>query len=383
MRSIRLNDGCVLIIDDLKEVKIIREIGGKVKREIRRIKTEPVEDEEEEEEEDREFQPPRPIVFQRQENASVNREIVIKQEVPDPDPEPETRQDEQPPTDTSIQTQAMQTQAIQTQAIPLDKEELIICCQASKRQILTFQRVYQEASAENQREELWEICNGIADPTSGKLEVLKGITTVSLERNETILIVADNEQVLNDLYDYGERNFNGSCEILITAWDVQETAKTGGFKAVFACTSLLPTLKDSGMTVHRSIVYENFSTEKTLPGINEITTGPVYHLIICGSIEERVLQVRYNLCPDGCNEEEFLNSQGDFLASETHKLLDCDCLKEDEVPVKRVRVDIINQEELKNWQHIPGGDDHKEEHFQVGFRFCYFVFRDKLNELIC
>lgn len=384
-KSMRLKEDSEIIIEP-KEVKIIRELGtrsGEPEPNRSWNSSEPI---------FREFQPPRMVAVP----VPSTSKVIIKEEKidvtrvkiePGMDGHPSSdRHDHQP-----LQFQATEEdKAVTTQEVPLDLEEMVIYCRAAQRQRMLFDEIYEQieqlpagADANELLEELQDCCNGpitTSCDVSGKLTVLHGIVQGALALKECVLIIGVTEPIIDDLLNFCADKFNGLYRWLATDEDAAELTKSRGSMVVITTVDLLDSIVKHRVLINRTIVYEAFLPDvQVSKSLAEITRGPIYHLLICGSIEERLFQMTFKIVPD--NEEGLarLRSPGDYDHAETHKLLDCDCQDEDDEEedlsiTQRWEQNTRRLEgnELRDsWEHIRGKD--QRDHFQVS-RFYFVTF---------
>lgn len=390
--GMRLEEGFEIIMEP-KEVKIVHELGRPNKRQEetgkRSLILPPVE-----------FKPPRQNHFQRQRCPSPNsslrafepercdiKRIKVESEEEDDDDQAQSQEHFPIPIPVIKEEPANIASQVLPTADPLDRQEIILFCRPSNRQWINFAKIYQEldeldsdADPVELLTDLQDSCNGpinqsTAADVSGKLTVLRGIVQGALHRNECVMIIADNSDVLNDLFEFSNRTFD-KPSFLITEEEEevrQVAARKEGSKVIITSVAHLEAMHNHRLSLHCTIIYENLAPDDQITeSLAEITRGPVYHLLICGSIEERLFQMKHRIIADDEEGLKQLRIPGNFEDAETHSLLRCDCLggsaEDDELSMSH-RVNWKEEvDDLKtNWLHIPGDSlgQEDEDHLHV------------------
>lgn len=297
---------------------------------------------------------------------------------------------EDPPPPPKLSTPAKIIQDPIPQVAPLTYQEIVIFCRPSSRQISTFDSIYKDIKGAPDSaipqliEDLQENCNGpinTSNEDSGKLSVLLGLVESSLTRNESVLIVANTEDVLVDLLEICSHKFDKPSFLLEE--DVAQMIRHTGPKICIANSVCIDEVKKNHLIFHRGIAYEYQDFDK----IKQIIQGPIYTLLVSGSIEERQYQREHGLITD---TDLLYKTPGSYHNSDTHQMLHCNCHRaeddqvtseesqdEDEMSAfERMDYRTKRAERAKirdmcdlihNWDHIPGDRMDQEDHLQVSY----------------
>lgn len=373
------------IIMEPKEVKIVQELGRTTKRQDeagkRSLILPPVE-----------FKAPSEKHFQRQRCPSPNSSLRAL------DPgrcdikriKVESEDDvEESPESSAIPIPVIKEEPVEIAptADPLERQEMVLFCRPSNRQWINFAKIYQkldeldaDADPVELLTDLQDSCNGpinrsSAADVSGKLTVLQGIVQCALDRHECVMIIADNSDVLNDLFEFSNRTFDKPSFLITEEVEVRHlAARKERSKVIITSVAHLEAMHNHRLSLHRTIVYENLAPDDEIAeSLTRITRGPLYHLLICGSIEERLFQMKHRIIADDEEGLKQLRIPGNFEDPETHSLLRCDCLEGDVAEFSMSPRLNRKKEELDdlqtNWQHIPGHflvrPDQEDDHLQV------------------
>lgn len=276
----------------------------------------------------------------------------------------------------------------------IERQEIIICCRPTTRQNMIFEGIHKEIETHSDPkeflQELEDCCNfpiNRSSEVSAKLPLSRVLIQNAVDQGQSVLVIAINARIQNELHDYCTFEFGKYAFLLNNEDDVQEAVQAGkGAKIYISSLGLLEAIRKHRIHIHRTVIYENFAAEESeMEMISLITQGPVYTLLICGSIEERLFQLKHHVIGDE-GGISWLIKPGSQDRSETHRLLKCHCC-EDEDPsdlpsdheeeaisvldrLNGKRSERAQSNDLKdNWEHIPGNVTGLKEHLEVSGLF--------------
>lgn len=377
MSYMKLKEGAEFIVDS-KEVKIIRELP---QNENHTESPEPPEDNDDVDVVLADYKTPRQEEPRQIKQEQTDSDVAVKTEVlgrsqPNLAAFKESRAS--PGTINKIQTQPDEPPH-QWQA----REELVLFCHVSHRQKIVFQGIYRELEKlpdnADPMELLTELQECCCDLTSGKIPVIDFIVEKAIGRQESVLILADSEKILNALLEFVQQ-YKTPSWLLLEETDVEDLISVKEkSKILIASVGLLGALRRHRIVLHRTIINECVTMdEEATQLLFEVTLRSVYELLICGSIEEQLFQMKHGLMKNDDVALQCLRSPLNYSHPETHNLLNCQCLEdedqsEDRLSVlerldrKRQRLEAMDLRD--NWDHLTGpnilAQDKDHDHLKV------------------